>query len=140
MGVNLSVRFRGLDALIRKLDGRPERVARAVLGALYQEGEELLTDAKRLTPVDTGTLRNSGHVRPPVATDSGAYVEVGFGGPAGAGENAADVGYAIYVHEDLTARHVVGQAKYLEAPLNARRATFAQRFAARVRAAMGGGA
>lgn len=137
MGVNLSMEFQGLDALIGKLEGKADKVARAVLDALYQEGEELMAEAKRLTPVDTGTLRSSGHVRLPEVTDDGAFVEVGFGGPAGAGGNAEDVGYAVYVHEDLTARHVVGQAKFLEAPLNARKATFATRFAERVRALMG---
>lgn len=133
-----AVKFEGLDDFLAGLEAKPEKLARAVLQALYREGEELVTEAKRLTPVDTGTLRSSGHARPPEVTDDGAFVEVGFGGPAGAGGNEEEVGYAIYVHEDLTARHPVGQAKFLEAPFNARKATFAKRFADRVRTVMRG--
>ena len=35
-------------------------------------------------------------------------IELGFGGAAAS--------YAVYVHENLTAKHTVGQAKYLEVP------------------------
>ena len=50
-------------------------------------------------------------------------MELGFGGPAGKGNqrgtsNKIDVGYALIVHENLTASHNVGRAKYLEIPFN----------------------
>lgn len=47
--------------------------------------------------------------------DSNLRLEIGF---------AAE--YAIYVHEDLTAFHTVGQAKYLEQPLRQNRPVYAK--------------
>ena len=78
-------------------------------GALHREGEAVMTDAKRRTPVDTGALRASGQVHPPEARSGAVEVTIGFGNSA--------VRYAVYVHENLTARHPVGEAKYLERPL-----------------------
>src|SRR5690349_14901921 len=54
-----------------------------------------------LTPLEYGDLR-SGHTVVP-ATPDGLEAAV-----------TNDVEYAIYVHEDLTARHDDGQAKFLE--------------------------
>lgn len=89
--------------------------------ALYRQAEFLMTDAKRITPVDQGPLRASGHVDPVRVEGSKVEVIVGFGGVAGTGNhngetNNEDVGYAAYVHEDLNARHTTGEAKYLERP------------------------
>lgn len=81
----------------------------AAAGVLRQEAELLMTQAKGLTPVDTGALRASGHVQPPEETATGVAVTLGFGGPV--------VEYAVYVHEDLAASHPVGQAKFLEQPV-----------------------
>lgn len=47
--------------------------------------------------------------------DSNLRLEVGFSAE-----------YAIYVHEDLTAFHPVGQAKYLEQPLRQNRPVYAK--------------
>lgn len=81
------------------------------LTALSRQLADMITeDAKGRTPVRTGTLRNSGHVR---SADAHGFV-VAFGGPAAP--------YAFYVHENLRARHRVGEAKYLEkAMANAKR-------------------
>ena len=93
------------------------------LRALVKEAEAIMTAAKRLTPVDTGALRASGHV---VADKVKARVTLGFGNSA--------VGYAVIVHENIMASHKTGQAKYLELPLlNAVRGMDA-RLAASVRA------
>jgi len=141
MAGTFDARVEGLDRLLADLRDYPEQAARAVAAALFREAEETVTDAKRLTPVDEGVLRSSGHVRPPVYSADGVDVEAGFGGPAGAGNrgetNPEDVGYALIVHEDLTAHHAVGQAKYLEAPLNRRRSGVTARVIRRVRAVMG---
>lgn len=138
MATKMKVEFKGLREYLRGLRARPDRIKQATKAALYQEAEELMTAAKRLTPVDEGNLRASGHVQLPVESATGVSVTLGFGGPAGAGNvggeaNTADVGYAVYVHEDLTARHPVGQAKYLEQPLTERREDFSERLAAKIR-------
>lgn len=95
-----------LEATLRRFGaaGRAE-----LAGALYREGEAIMTEAKSLCPVDTGALRASGQVRPPFNDGEALVVEMGFGNTA--------VNYALYVHEDLTAHHENGQAKFLEQPL-----------------------
>lgn len=129
-------RLDGLDELMKKLKAEPNRFLNATESALFIEGEQTMTAAKRLVPVDEGVLRASGHVRLPEVTDDEVQVEIGFGGPAGSGNrgesNDEDVGYAVYVHEDLTAYHPVGQAKYLEQPVTDRASGFAARIAKRI--------
>lgn len=58
----------------------------------------ILEVAKPLTPRDTGRLVNSGRVEM-----HGEEARVVF-----------DTDYAAIVHEDMTARHPIGGAKYLE--------------------------
>lgn len=84
----------------------------AMEGALYEWANVLMGERmKPVTPVDTGALRDSGLVDEPVSTVSGVKVTLGFGGVAAP--------YAIYVHEDLEARHSPGTgAKFVERPLH----------------------
>lgn len=95
-----------LRAALQKLAAAGPQI---LAGALYREAEAIMTEAKQRTPVKTGNLRASGQVHAPEITGTGVTVTLGFG-------NAA-VGYAVYVHENLTARHPVGEAKFLERPL-----------------------
>ena len=125
--------FPKLEAALKRLGAEAPRLAG---GVLYREAERIMTAAKKRTPVDLGNLRASGHVALPVITQTTASVTMGFGGPAGSGNhggetNRESVGYAVYVHEDLTASHVkvlskkeaalrgsatgaIGEAKFLE--------------------------
>ena len=116
--MKIRTRTIGLRRLKSRLRRYPRHTARAVSRALYQEGEETITDAKEDTPVDTGALRASGFVELPERRASVIRVALGFGGVAGSGNqgqsNAEDVGYAVYVHEDCNAYHDVGRCKYLE--------------------------
>lgn len=86
-------------------------VQRAAEAALYQGGSIIMTEAKQRAPLDVGTLRNSGYVTLPRTDSEGTFVEVGFGGAAKA--------YAVKQHEELSYRHDVGEAKYLERAINA---------------------
>jgi hypothetical protein len=83
---------------------------RAMERALYKYGNVEMTEAKRLTPVEFGTLRDSGVVDEPEWQGNTLSMELGFGGAA--------EDYALYVHEDMEAFHKHGQAKFLEIPLN----------------------
>lgn len=108
----------GLRAFADKF---PDRVLRA----LREEAEIEATEAKRRTPVDTGNLRASIHVEPPVRDGRQLYVTIVAGGiPAS---------YAIPVHEDLEAFHRVGEAKFLERPLLEAAPHIPARIAARLR-------
>ena len=81
----------------------------AASAGLYQFAEAVMTESKELCPVDTGNLRATGHVQQPRIENGDIVVTLGYGGPAAS--------YAVIVHEDLAAKHTVGQAKYLELPV-----------------------
>ena len=121
---------KGVLELLTKYGAR----AKAALGKqLYLEGEGIITQAKQLAPVDTGTLRSSGYVAPPVSTPDKVSVELGFGGPTAKRNPKSGAlvdSYAIYVHEDLEAHHTVGMAKFLEIPFNHAKAGMTKRIAA----------
>lgn len=85
---------------------------RKAAGALYEIGNEVMAESKRLVPVDTGALKGSGYVTAPAVDGGKIEVELGYGGPAAQ--------YAVRQHEDLSLRHPGGgQAKFLEQPLTA---------------------
>lgn len=106
--------------------------------ALYAEALLIMAVAKKLTPVRYGFLRASGRVDVPQITLSTISVEMGFGGPAGTGNlgetNKQDVGYALPVHENLSAHHPVGQAKFLEQPALSMAANLEKNLAIRIKA------
>jgi len=121
--MKIEVKFDGLDSFLNRNGTMPAALVKGVAKTLYEEGERVMTIAKEnYVPVDTGNLRASGYVDQPDYSVGGVTVELGFGGPAGGGNvdgdsNTQDVGYAVYVHEDLSKHHTVGQAKYLETPI-----------------------
>ena len=115
----------GADALQKTLRALANAAPGIAAGALYREAERIMTAAKRLTPVLTGALRASGQIATPTETARGASVTLGLGNSA--------IGYAVHVHENLQARHPVGQAKFLEQPLNEARQGMDARLAEAVR-------
>ena len=108
--MKVTITVSGGPALIAKLARLNGQIPQVLGAVLYREAEGIMTVAKTRTPVDTNALRKSGTVFPPVTTATGAKVTLGFGGAAKA--------YAVYVHENMTARHPVGQAKFLESAVN----------------------
>lgn len=88
----------------------------------------IMEESSDLCPVDTGTLKSSQYV-----IDLGDRIEFGYGGPndkvrektfvdRASGEVIIECeyvsDYAATVHEDLLVEHKVGQAKFLEIPIN----------------------
>jgi len=109
----MNLTLQGSQTFKRKLAAAAAVGPPTLLATLFQEANVILTASKQdYVPVDTGVLRASGFVEPPVETPNGGSVTLGFGGGA--------IDYAVIVHEDLTKQHPVGQAKYLEVPLRAR--------------------
>jgi hypothetical protein len=117
-------RIKGLNRVKANLKKKPDAVKSALAAALNIEAEIIMSMAKALTPVDLGALRSSGHVKAPVFKRNKISVEIGFGGPAAP--------YAIFVHEDLTAAHPVGQAKFLEVPFKQQMSGLSNRIAKRL--------
>ncbi len=75
--------------------------------AVHEEAEAILKEARNRTPVRFGALKASGQVvdETPLGSHD-VKVVIGFGGP--------DAPYAIFVHENLEAKHTTGRAKFLE--------------------------
>lgn len=118
------VKLVGLSKLLKKFQRRPEEILKLTAAAINIEAEIIMAEAKGLAPVDLGTLRASGFVKPPKFRRSKISISLGFGGPAAE--------YALFVHEDLTANHPVGQAKFLEQPFKKRLSGMSARIAKRI--------
>lgn len=103
------IKLEGWEQLKKKILLAAKAMPDHVAQALTEEAEIEMKEAKRRTPVDTGTLRASGRVGKPEFTGTNVSVPMTFGGAASA--------YALIVHEDLDAWHPVGQAKFLESTL-----------------------
>ena len=131
----VGIELLGSDALMAEMRRWGDRATRKLALGLFEVANEIMTDAKLRTPVDTGALRASGHVQRPVTEGQAVSVTLGFGGdpsdavgittrgmqgPVQPGHVLTRRGdrepqnYAVYVHEDLTKRHPVGEAKFLE--------------------------
>lgn len=127
MAEKTTLEVKGLDALAARLKGLGVAVGPAAGNALRVEAELMMTEAKRRTPVLTGALRASGHVTGPEG--DAQVVTLAFGGPAAP--------YAVFVHENLAARHVTGEAKFLERPVLEALPGLPERIAARIRKTWG---
>lgn len=101
----------GAGRVAAELAGRLEAIRKAAAAAVYMGGQVIITEAKKRAPLDVGDLRGSGYVSTPRWDSDGVMVECGFGGSASA--------YALDQHENLTYRHDVGEAKYLERAVTA---------------------
>lgn len=101
--------IKGVDVVLGNLKKIEQNMPGQLEGALLEIAEQTMGRAKAITPVDTGALRASGHVREPRERRNRINVTLAFGGPA--------AGYAVFVHEGIEKRFVVGQAKFLEDPI-----------------------
>lgn len=106
----------------------------AAAQALRHEGQEAFLNSQDEVPVDFGALKKSGRLLPQsggvISDGANIKVEVVYG------STAAD--YAIYVHENMTAHHPHGKAKYVEGPLTRQTFGIAERIAAKVEAVQKG--
>ncbi len=118
----MSITILGEKAVRTQLTLLAARMPEAMERALRAEAELIRTHSMRLTPVKTGTLKDS-HFVTSRQTIDGPEATIGVGGPA--------AGYAIYVHEvpppggptagavSGTARHKAPtQWKFLETAAN----------------------
>lgn len=111
----------GLAAVLKALKREENATRKAVAGAIYQEGQAILSESKKQVPVDTGRLRQSANVsRPKPTGDPVAILSYG-------------TDYALAVHERLEVNHPTGKAKFLEDPVNAAKLGYARRIADRAR-------
>lgn len=96
----------GLSGIKKALAEHREATAKGTRKGLIRAGLFLQRASQKVVPVDTGVLRAS-VATIPTGEGFNTEVTVGYG-----------TDYAIYVHENLEARHKPGKtAKYLEGPL-----------------------
>lgn len=100
----MDIKIEGLEEVGRMLRAAPADIRRRAKPVLYQGLEQIRGSAVERAPVDTGALRNSALVTPDPNDE--LAIALSFGGAAAP--------YAVYVHENLTAHHPVGEAKFLE--------------------------
>ena len=107
-----TVRIEGVREVIKNLIGTSADVEKKVIKGLVKAALFIQRESQLIVPVDTGTLKNSAFTRKYQSVrGAGTVVVVGY---------TAD--YAIYVHEDLKARHKEGKsAKFLEKPIREKR-------------------
>jgi hypothetical protein len=127
-GIAFRFDLQGLKDIEQRLAGLSDTTTlhREMAVKLFAEATSIMNVSKTLVPVDTGFLRQSGHVQLPVIEGDRISVTLGY---------AAE--YAIFVHENLAAHHKVGTAKFLEIPLISWKAGALEKVAEAFRAAAG---
>lgn len=108
----------------RKIQHAIKHSPKVIERALRVEVNIEAKEAKQRTPVDTGALRASVHATEPEWEGTRVSAMIAAGGPAAP--------YALYVHEDLDAHHVVGQAKFIESVMFESAPFIAARVASRI--------
>ena len=78
------------------------KLKKAIKASISEFAVNVKAGSMRKSPVDTGNLRASHQTE--VAVEGNDYTGVVF--------NTAE--YALFVHESLSSRHIVGEAKFLE--------------------------
>lgn len=106
----MSIQLTGISQFMSFLTSL-EDMHTVVGSALFNEAQPIMTASKQQCPVDTGALRATGNVEKPEFHGDSVTVRLTYGGAAAP--------YAIYVHENVSAHHPVGNAKFLEVPLRA---------------------
>lgn len=102
-----TITLKGFGTTMERLDALAKSSPEALESAMMMLAEDIITDAVKRAPVQTGELRESAFVAPPSRELGGAFTIVaGFG---------AD--HAVEVHERAELPHPDGEAKFLERAL-----------------------
>lgn len=101
----------GVEVLIRTLKKDEKENTKNLREGLNEAARYLFGITDEVVPVDTGLLQSTGGIDDVTDDEVEPEVILGYG--------SNDAYYAVYVHEDLEARHAPGkQAKYLEGPFD----------------------
>jgi hypothetical protein len=120
-----SSELKGYEKMSRQLTNLMKGMTNEGASALFAEAQIEKTESMKRTPVDTGNLKASHLVMPPVIRNNvDVSVTIAVGGPAAP--------YAMPVHENLDADHKSGQAKFLESTLKESAPYIAKRVARRI--------
>lgn len=122
MTKTFNVKVVGLEAVLKEMERHGEDLDGKIPQGLSDEANTILAVSKDQCPVLTGTMRRTGTAEEPVKSAKGWSVTLGY-----------NTVYAEDVHENLTAQHKIGKAKFLEDPVNAAAPGLAERLATRLR-------
>jgi len=105
------IKVTGVRSVLTRLKGARNFVDSKMEIGLKKGGLFLQQQSQEIVPVLTGNLKNSAFTRNVGGKGSDADIAVGY-----------TANYAVFVHEDLNARHKPGKmAKYLEKPAREKR-------------------
>lgn len=99
----IEVQFSGVESYLALVERTALPSARNLAVGLEREARDCLVDSQARVPYSSGYLHDSGDVSVPVVSGQTCEVRCGYTAP-----------YAVRVHEDLSAHHPHGQAKFLE--------------------------
>jgi len=102
----------GISRTKKRVDALARADKKALRRGMAKAGRFLLRESKKLVPVKTGRLKDSGKSKVLNNSDKHPEYIVSF-----------NKKYAIYVHENLHVFHPIGQAKFLEQPAREYRRT-----------------
>ena len=115
MAANISFEILGLERLQQRFQVAAPAIRAEVAQELFVFGSEVMKASLLIVPVLTGALMSTGKVEPPDFQGDEVKVTLGYGDEA--------VGYALYVHEDMSNVNFTRPGsgpKYLENPLKER--------------------
>lgn len=114
--LTVGIKVKGVREVAQNLGIAQNDIKRVAGEAMYDVGKQIIEEAKVQCPVDTGALRNSAILTPPVAEADGVLVTGGFGtgDVVNPKSGVATEQYAVPVHERLDVHHPTGKAKFLE--------------------------
>jgi hypothetical protein len=111
----VTFKISGMDELKGKVKAMAAKAPQAVAATTYKFANDVMRESKKMVPVDTGALMNTGKVSLPEIEERKVSVTLGYGDES--------VDYALAVHENLSptvnwTRPNSGP-KYLETPFKA---------------------
>jgi hypothetical protein len=96
----------GIPEFVGRLAAHEAAVKPVLARTQYGQAQVILAASLPFVPVETGYLRSTGHVIPPVVQPLQVYTDITY-----------DADYAVYVHERLDTAHAPPtRAKFLEEP------------------------
>jgi hypothetical protein len=116
---NLTIKVTGVDTVMRNLrrivEGRHDEATVAFKQVLDEDMEK----ARAIAPKQTGALRSTGKVTEDRSGKSYRAV-LSFGGPSTVKTSSGNyyVDYAVRVHEEVEAKRLTGEPKFLQSTVN----------------------
>lgn len=124
-----TVDFKDFDGKLNVVLNKVDRGTRKATEAM---SKEIMDNSLQQVPRDTSTIAKSAYRVVSGNSKQGFQAEFGYGGngnPRNPKTGAPASQYMVVVHEDLSAKHKIGKAKFLEDPVRQYQAAAAGKYA-----------